>query len=476
MKAMLHYDSQILDRVFGEGEGATPAERAHTSQRRFVRGIDLLTFDESPRATGRRLSAAEALDAYGFDKLAEIASEGSALICESVPAAGRVLSERRRDLGLEIRHVASATKLRPEVVLALEASKRRPVQEYEAVARVLGLDERMLSYRAEPAGNEGVAVRMRALHDEKPSLGGSVVVALTEAAWVAMTQVRLEASLGLPPPERTFETDPFYGSPRSPAYRVGYELADNFRVALGYGDEPIESMRDLLERRLRIPVIQAELGDRIAGATIASGARRAIVVNLSGRNRNVFARRSTVAHELCHILFDPREQLRDLRVDEYDELDRREDQVPDPVEQRANAFAVQLLAPQAAALRVYDEDHEEGLARLIQRYGISFTAARYQIWNALGRTIPFELLNTQQAPREADWEGREAYTTTWHPVRALVDHPSRAGRFSALVFRAAEVGLVSWDTAAVWLFSSESELRRPGLPVTMRELYPDLFP
>lgn len=473
---VMEYDVQTLDRVFGECEGTTPADRARASSRRFVRGVDLLTFDESPRATGRRLSATEALDAYGFDKLAEVAADGSAIICESVTAVGRALSDRRRQLGLEIRHVASATKLRSDVVEALEASKRRPIQEYERVARVLGLDERMLSYSAEPAGNQGVAVRMHALRNERPALSGSVVAALTEAAWVAMTQVRLEAALVLPQAERTFQTEPYYGSRTHPAYRVGYALADTFRAAFDFHDQPIRSMRELLERRLCIPVVQAELGNSIAGATIAAGDRRAIVVNLSGRNRNVFARRSTLAHELCHILFDPRERLRDLRVDEYDDLDRREDLVPDPVEQRANAFAVQLLAPRTSALRVYEEQGDEALTTLIQQYGISFTAARYQVWNALERRVPLEHLNTQEPPREADWDGSEAYTIAWHPIRALADHPSRAGRFSALVLRAADAGIVSWDTASTWLFSSEKELRKENIIAAMKEFYPDLFP
>jgi len=92
------FDAELLERVFGPGEGGTPRERARSSARQFVRGLDLLTFDQSQRATGRRLSALEAIDAYGFDKLAEVATEGSALICESVTAAGRVLAERRKDL------------------------------------------------------------------------------------------------------------------------------------------------------------------------------------------------------------------------------------------------------------------------------------------------------------------------------------------------------------------------------------------
>lgn len=469
------YAPELLDDLFGAGHETTLEARAMASTRRFVRGLDMLTFDESPIAKGRRLTAVEALEAYGLAKLVEVATEGSAPISDSTSAAGRVLQERRRDLGLELRHVASATGLRPEVVEALEASKRRPIREYEKVARVLGLDERMLSFRGEPVGNQNVAVRMRALHDEKPVLGGAVVAALSEAAWVAMTQVRLEAKLNLPHAERSFDHEPFYGSAASPAYRVGYELADRFRDQLGFADNPIDSMRDLLERRLRIPVIQAELGDRIAGATVASGNGRAIVVNLSGRNRNVFARRSTLAHELCHIIFDPREQLRELRVDEYDELDRREDQIPDVVEQRANAFAVQLLAPRTVSRAFYLDHLGEPLRKLIETYGISFTAARYQTWNAMDRAIPLAELTLRSAPVEADWEGRESYTTTWHPIASLVDHPSRAGRFSAVVVRCAIDRFISWDTAAEWLLSSEAELQAESVLDGVRDLYPDLF-
>jgi Zn-dependent peptidase ImmA (M78 family)/transcriptional regulator with XRE-family HTH domain len=467
------YDAATLDRVFGEGEGTTPEARARVSSRRFVRGLDELTFDESPRAKGRRLTAREALDAYGFEVLSEVATEGSALLCESVDAVGRALRERRAQLDLPIRTIASETGLAPEVIEALEASKRRPIRDYERVARVLGLDERLLSFRSDPGGNREVAVRLRDMHDEKPVLTSSVVVSLAEAAWVAMTQVRLEVELGLPASSHAFEQESFYGSSQYPAYKVGYELADVFRDQLGLGEEPIPSMRDLLERELRIPVVQADLGKRIAGATVESLGRRAIVVNLSGRNQNAFVRRSTLAHELCHLLFDPHQRLRSLRVDEYAELDQRDDQVVDPVEQRANAFAVQLLAPRGAALQLYDQSTEEPLWQVLDRFGISFTAARYQIWNGLERSVPLDSIYSQRSAPEADWEGREAYTTTFHPIRALADHPSRAGRFSAVVLRAAEESVISWDTASEWLFCSEQDLQRAA--PSIRELYADLF-
>lgn len=466
-------DPDLLDRVFGKSEGATAKDRARGSSKLFVRGLDQLTFDDRPEATGRRLTAAEALDAYGFDTLAEVASEGSALLCESVDAVGRVLRERRAQLDLPIRTISSETGLAPAVIEALEASKRRPLREYEKVARALGLDERMLSFRSIPEGNQDVAVRLREMHDSRPVLTSSVVISLAEAAWVAMTQLRLEAELALAPAKHEFDEDANYGSIGLPAYKVGYHLANSFRTRLGLGTKPIMSMRHLLENDLRIPVIQANLGTRVAGATVDSAGRRAIVVNLSGRNQNPFVRRSTLAHELCHLLFDPQQKLRNLRVDEYAELDEREDQRVDPVEQRANAFAVQLLAPQSSAMDLYNATTDDKLGRVMDDFGVSFTAARFQIWNALERRVPLETISATRSRPEVDWEGREGYTTTYHPIRSLADHPSRAGRFSAVVLCAVERGVVSWDSASEWLFCSEQELRDTARSV--HELYPDLF-
>jgi len=462
-----------LERVFGPGAGSTPWEWAAASTRLFVRGLDQLAFDDSPRAQGRRLTAREALDAYGFDTLLEVADEGSAVISSSTGAAGRVLRDRRDALRLPIRSVASAAGYTEDIVRALEESKRRPVREYEQVARVLGLDERMLSYRSEPVGNESVAVRMRTLHDERPALTNSVVASLAEAAWVAMTQVRLEGLLQCPLPDATFSQDSFFGNSAFPAYRVGYQLADRVREQLGLGTAPIESMRDLLERRLRIPVIQAELGSQVAGATVASGERRAIVVNLSGLNAHVFVRRSTLAHELCHILFDPPGRLQDLRVDEYADLDRHFEDAPDFVEQRANAFAVQLLAPSTVVRHRYDTQGAASLAGLLQEYGISRTAGRYQMWNAIGRSEPLHRLEPGNVRPAVHWEGNEAYTAAYHPIPGLTRHPSRTGRFCALALRASQEGLISWDTAATWLHCSESQAMEAVDSV--RELFPDVF-
>jgi len=62
------------------------------------------------------------------------------------------------------------------------------------------------------------------------------------------------------------------------------------------------------------------------------------------------------------------------------------------------------------------------------------------------RSVPLEgIFAPNQAPA-ADLDARETYTLAYHPIRSLTENPSRAGRFSAVVVRAASVGIISWDT------------------------------
>lgn len=465
-------EADLLDEVFGPGASTNVRERAMESSRLFVRGLDLLTIDRSSKATGRRLTAVEALDAYGFEKLCQIVEDGSAIISVSPDAVGRTLRERREQLGVPIKTVASKSELTTNVVEALERSARRPIREYERVAGVLGLDERAISFRPLPQGNERVAVRLRSLANDRPALSASSVVNLAEAAWVAMTQIRLEEELHLGPTGVAFEQSADYGYSRWPPYEVGYQLADKFRSELGLGDAPIPSMRALVEETLGIPVIQAQLNERIAGATVESGSRRAIVLNIGGRNADALVRRSTMAHEVCHLVFDPSQRLDDLRVDEYRELDQRAEERTDPVEQRANAFAVQLLAPQHLAVERYQESGDLFEA-VLDHFGLSFTAGRYQVWNGLGRTVPLEDIRAPNRPAELDWDGRETFTLAYHPIRSLVERPSRAGRFSAVAVRCAQVGVVSWDTVSEWLYCPEDEARSAA--DVLAGLYPDVF-
>jgi hypothetical protein len=461
--------------VFGPGDETTPEGRARRSPRVFVRGLDQIA-EDSRAASGRRLTAREALDAYGYETLQEVALEGSARLAPSADTAGRALRSRREELALEVRDVARRASVSPEEVQACEESRRLPLRTYERIARSLGLDERFVAVLPEPRGNEKLAVRLRNIGGEHARLGPGTVSALAEAAWVAAAQSRLADAFGLGFDRHDLSMSANYGSPGFPAYRWGYRLAADVRQKLGKGDgSPIPSLRDVVEDLFRISLIQCDLVESLAGATIDTGSSRAIVVNLSGRNKSVFTRRMTMAHELGHLLFDPVERLDMLRVDGYDDLDRAVQQVSDSVEQRANAFSAELLAPREAMLAAFRSGMD--MTGLVDQFGISPTAGQHQLRNASDEPIPPQALRIR--PRRDDeahgawahWEGAESYTIEFHPIPGL--RPSRAGRFSALTVRGAEEGVISWDTAAEWLESSQAVVRAAASD--LRELYPSVW-
>jgi len=465
----------FIDHVFGPGEGGFDLEqRARASTREYVRSLDQLA-EASPEAKGRHLTAHEALQAYGVDVLREVADEGAALLAASPRAAGRMLRSRRKLLGLELRKVANAARVDRHVLESAEAGLRVPIREVEKAARVLGLDERLLSWRSDPPSvQQSVAVRLRTIGDDLPQMTPTAVVGIAEAAWVASTQLRLEALLGLAPRDVGLEKSPDFGGYGRPPYACGYDLAAQTRDRLQLGDDRLPlSLRELCEETLGIPVIQSELGPDIAGITVELGRQRAIVLNLDGQNRNVLVRRATIAHELCHLLYDPSPQLDALRVDSYQELDRHTHEIRDPVEQRANAFAIELIAPRPAVVQRYQATVDDPVWEVMDHFGISHTAARYQIWNGLRRTVPLDRIACTPGRRpDPHWEGSEAFTVDYHPVQGL--KPSRAGRFSAVVLRAAEERLVSWDSAAAMLDVTTTEVR-DAAPL-LRGLFPAVWP
>lgn len=468
-------EAWALDIVFGPGEGNTVEARAQKSPRVFVRSLDQLGEDR-PRATGRRLTALEALDAYGFDKLLEVASEGSAAVARSADAAGLPLKTQRIALGLDEGTVARRANVAIEEVLACEASRRLPLRTYERIGRALGLDERFIAVTRHPRGNAQLTVRLRAVGEDSGILDRNSVSALAEAAWVAATQGRLADSLALGCNRRGLVRNPNFSTPGYPAYRWGYRLAIEARDALGLSQgAPVASLRDVVEEQFGIPLIQCNLGEAIAGATVEAGSHRAIIVNRSGANSSVYTRRMTIAHELGHLLFDPPDVLDVLRVDEYDELERSIEQIADPVEQRANAFAVEFLAPRDAIL-VHFEHHRD-LFATVGRFGIGATAARHQIRNASkggvsadDKRIPSR--GSDEWRQFASWDGAESFALDFHPIPHI--RPSRAGRFGALVLRGAEECLISWDTAAEWLETTEETLR--GAADIFHELFPGVWP
>lgn len=138
--------------------------------------------------------------------------------------------------------------------------------------------------------------------------------------------------------------------PREP-WMSGYKLARDIRKRLDIGMNGIVDMDGILQS-MGIQVVDVSLADRtIRGACVGSARfQPAIFINIQCDDASgPSGRLTTLAHELCHLLFD-RSRMRGLGRFEgpIGDTDRL-------VEMRANAFAIELLVPMDELL---DENRE----------------------------------------------------------------------------------------------------------------------
>ena len=457
-----------INQVFGTQSAADEETAARESNRKFVRGkTGLAVFREDRNPTGHIMTAWEAYQSYGFDILDEAVEYGSAILLDSVGAIEASLSGRRNELGLSIESVAQAAKIDAGIVKKSETSARDiPVQTLEKMCLALGLDERLLAFDRTAGADRDLAFRLKTLQQaDAPASGISAgtVLNFAEAAAVIRIQSMLLGWLGKSTSATDFiQPSDDYGSPQNPAWQIGYRLAAQTRERFGLGQSPIDSMRELVEGRLNIPVVQARLQSDIAGATIETlgigGEKvRGFILNTIGENANVWVRRATLAHELGHFIYDPSQELNRLRVDSYNQTqaDPEVGGHPDFVEQRANAFAFAFLAPLASVREMTPAPiNAEDIGEVMETFGISHTAARYHISNAHYRRYTVNEPMPNVSPSQ-DWRSREDFTLDFFPIKSTP--PQRRGRFAGLVAECYQQGLLSPHTAAFYLGCEEQE-------------------
>jgi Zn-dependent peptidase ImmA (M78 family) len=172
--------------------------------------------------------------------------------------------------------------------------------------------------------------------------------------------------------------------------RHGYRLARRVRERLGLGVEPVTDLRAVLEEQLGVRVERL----RFAGAGTSAAAvldhRRAAAVILLDPSSTAFKQnprvlRVAMAHELCHLLFDPPQGhgvglSLDLAADAADEAGtpRAPTDAQEALEKRARAFAAELLLPaEALSAMVAASSAKAGRAPLSHRALIAQAADRF---------------------------------------------------------------------------------------------------
>ena len=457
-----------FESVFGpESTHLSEEDTVLESPLRFVRsGSELGVFEACRNPTGHVLTAWEAYRAYGLSTLEEALEYGSAILLHST-AIESTLQSRARELSLKHTTIAREAGLKSEVVQRAESrTSGNRIGDLERIGFILGLDELRLGYLPPGAEDAELAVRLKTLRPTQSigarPLSAGAVLTFAHAASVIRTQRRLQNWLGLEVYDTKFVPNDDYGSPVCPAYQIGYALARDARTSLGLDDSPVESMRNLVEVELGIPVIQAKLPGHIAGATIAIGnpeygEARGIVLNTVGPNENVWVRRATLAHELGHLLFDPIQRLERVRVDTYqsNEVDPQIS-VTDYVEQRVNAFAIAFLAPMEAVRNMTPTPiKSESIKSVMSEFGISHTAARYHVFNAHYRQDELPSHKPFADPSD-EQKAAEDFTLDYFPIKRTPN--VRRGRFAGIVCECFDKGYLSDDSAAQYMNCDKREL------------------
>lgn len=160
-------------------------------------------------------------------------------------------------------------------------------------------------------------------------------------------------------------------------YTHGYELAYSAREKLGIDHDvtfvDIEAILKDLDITIQEQALQTS---SIRGVALAgAGFSPAILINTSSLfNTNKRGRRFTLAHELCHILFDRSNAKRLSHVSGPWASAR--------VEKRANAFAAMFLAtPHALSKALNNGDSKNQVKHLSEKFGIGTRALREHMHN-----------------------------------------------------------------------------------------------
>ena len=166
----------------------------------------------------------------------------------------------------------------------------------------------------------------------------------------------------------------------------GYRAARAVRLALGLRPaERIDVAQVLADRDVVIEDVELPEPRLDAVACWSDMHGPAVLINISSpAMASAAARRAALAHELCHLLIDRSGALPVAEV-----LGGR---VSRAVEQRAKAFAAELLIPQAEVAQRFLGVEDAAAARyqlksLASRFGASFEVIAWQARNALRDTL-----------------------------------------------------------------------------------------
>ncbi|WP_437276346.1 helix-turn-helix domain-containing protein [Sorangium sp. So ce375] len=258
---------------------------------------------------------------------------------------GRAIEAARKRLGVSLEDLSASTSLDVAMLGSIERGEQLvSTAKLDRIASVLGIDAFALYNGREVERTLVVLPRYAAGSDFQD---GDLPV-LRRALERATALAKVSAIVGKTSLAGRFKPKP----PGADPAQDGYHYARLVRRALGRTTEPLGSLPELLAEQFDVPVIVAPLATAaLQAAAVRSSATHAAAVVLNpsvkdgppvGSFQAWLVDRVSICHELCHIVFDePRGGIVDIILDDL----IRESQARPPIEQRAGAFAAEMLIP-----------------------------------------------------------------------------------------------------------------------------------
>lgn len=242
----------------------------------------------------------------------------------------------------------------------------------------------------------------------------------------------------------------------SAAENEGREAAERFRSEHHLGVQPLGDLVAIIEQTTGIDVAVLDVGPDEHGLTMRDPYRDAVLIGVA-RTRNPMRQRSTLAHELGHVLFC-----------DWMDADTGDWSEHSPGESRCRAFARHLLVP-AAGLQAFFDDREEAtlavLSAVVQRFLVSPAIA----------TIALEQAGYVDGATRREWgelytpqlATRFGWTDQYHALQAESDQRRAPQRLLARAVAGYAEGVLSAQAIAtlrgITLDEAETELWEAGI-------------
>lgn len=235
---------------------------------------------------------------------------------------------------------------------------------------------------------------------------------------------------------------------------VAQEAAARFRSENRLGSQPISDLITVIERGMGVDVAVLDVTQDEHGIAARSPHTNTVFIAVA-RTKNPMRQRSSLAHELAHVMFG-------------DWFDGRQVEKRDMVEIRADAFARHLLLPAEAIHAEFPEGTE------LTESDLSFLVQRFRVSPAMA-SIALYQCGCISARRKDDWmhlttpslATRHGWTDFYKTLQTSSDHPRAPQKLLERAVAGYTEGLVSASAIAALrgmsLLDVERELEDAGV-------------